>query len=279
MVTAVRPFTSVSCSVVSESPSFNLTSISTCWTIFKRCLTTITRGRGGPTGIQEVRGSDFWGRHKALTSFKASSYSTPNPGYDQPYPPQSPTQPPYGPDITQPGYQPAGRYMPSQPGYPPPPTFASSPPGYQPHFGDQQQPRYPPLPDPNYAGPGGYPSSAFSPYPRDEYQYQPGGNMIPSPASYQAAPQAPYGLQGPYGPVDHSPIQATQGTRPSTSTQPPFAPGISNFSTSGHQSPPLTTLRCTECDYTSSRQSDMTNHIQGHYPGASSGGRRSARNG
>lgn len=129
---------------MNECPSFNLTSISTCWTIFSRCLKTITRGRGGPTGIQEVRGSDFWGRHKALTSFKAS-YSTSNPPYDQPYP-QSPTQAPYGPDNTQPGYQPPSRYMPSQPGYPLPPTFPPSQPGYQPHFENPSQPRYPPFP-------------------------------------------------------------------------------------------------------------------------------------
>lgn len=263
---------------MNECPSFNPTSISTCWTIFKRCPKIITRGQGGPTGIQEVPGSDFWGRHKALTSFKASSYPTSNPAYDQPYP-QSPTQPLYAPDNTQPGYQPPSRYMPSQPGYPLPPTFASSQPGYQPHFENPSQPRYPSLPDPNYPAAGGYPSSAYSPYqPRDEYQYQSGGSMISSPSSYPA-PQAPYGLQGPYGPIDHNPIQPAQGTRPSTSTQQPYSSGIPNYPTSGHQSPPLTTLRCPECDYTSSRQSDMSNHMQSHFPGASSGGRRSARNG
>ena len=247
--------------------------LSICWTTFKRCPNTITRGRGGPTDIQEVPGSDFRGRHKALTWFKASSYSTPNPAYDQPYP-QAPTQQLYGPDSTQSGYPSSSRY-PSQPGYPLPPTFASQP-GYQPHSENPPQPRYSAIPDLNYQPGGGYSGSAFSPYPREEYQYQPGGSMVTSPSAYPAPPQGQYGL---YGPIDHNPIQPAQGARPPSSTQPSYSTGISGYPTSGHQSPPLTTLHCSECDYTSSRQSDLTNHMQVHFPGASSGGRRSARNG
>ena len=258
-----------------NAPHLTCLQLSICWMTFKRCPNTITRGRGGPTDIQEVPGSDFRGRHKALTSFKASSYSAPNPAYDQPYP-QAPTQPLYGPDSTQPGYPPSSRY-PSQPGYPLPPTFASQP-GYQPHSENPPQPRYPSIPDPNYQAGGGYSGSAFSPYPRDEYPYQPGGSMVTSPSAYPA-PQGQYGLQGPYGPIDHNPIQPAQGARPPSSTQPPYSTGISGYPTSGHQSPPLTTLHCPECDYTSSRQSDLTNHMQVHFPGASSSGRRSARNG
>lgn len=244
---------------------------------FKRNPNTITRGRGGPTDIQEVPGSDFRGRHKALTSFKATSYPTSNPPYDQPYP-QTQTQPFYGPDNTQPGYPPPSRYPSSQPGYPLPPTLASQP-GYQPHLENPSQPRYPSLPDGNYQAGGGYSGSAYSPYsPRDEYPYQSGGSMISNPSTYPA-PQGSYGLQGPYGPIDHNPIQPAQSTRPPSSTQQPYSTGITGYPTSGQQSPPLTALHCSECDYTSSRQSDLNNHMQVHFPGASSGGRRSARNG
>ena len=261
-----------------NAPHLTWLQFSICWMTFKRCPNTITRGRGGPIDIQEVPGSDFWGRHNALTSFKASSYSTSNPHYDQSYP-QIQTQPLYGPDNTQPGYPPPSRYASSQPGHTLPPPFASQP-GYQSQIENPSQPRYPSLPDPNYQAGGGYSGSAFSPgYPtRDDYQYQSGGNMGASQPAYPA-PQGPYGLQGPYGPIDHSPTQPALGTRPPSSTQPPYSTGISGYPTSGHQSPPLTTLHCSECDYTSSRQSDLQSHMQVHFPGTSSSGRRSARNG